>query len=162
MTKTKKLLVVGAVVLAVAVTAITSFAASEYNSPAEALAALTDKTEEQIIQERQESGTTFGAIAEENGVLEEFKAEVLQIRKDRIEAKVADGTLTREEADEIIQAIEERMADCDGTGSSGNRRIFGARSGRGGGSRNGNGEGRGNRQGMGRGLYGGQGSCAAE
>ncbi|MHB1151893.1 MAG: DUF2680 domain-containing protein [Eubacteriales bacterium] len=159
MTKMKKLLIVGAVVLTVAVTAITSFAASEYNSPAEALAALTSKTEEQLIQEKQESGTTFGAIAEENGVLDAFKAEVLQIRKDRIEAKVADGTLTREKADEIIKAIEDRIANCDGTGSSGN---FGLRSGNGAGSGMRNGEGRGNRQGMGKGICGGQGSCVTE
>ncbi len=159
MTKMKKVWIVGAVILAVAVTAITSFAASEYNSPAEALAALTNKTEEQLIQERQESGTTFGAIAEENGVLEAFKAEMLQIKKDRIEAKVADGTLTRAEADEIIQAIEERMAECDGSGSCGNRGLFGTRSGRGGGCRMGNGEGRTGGQGRGRGLCG---SCATE
>ena len=162
MTKMKKLLIVGVVVLTVAVTAITSFAASEYNSPAEALAALTGKTEEQLIQERQESGTTFGAIAEENGVLDAFKAEVLQIRKDRIEAKVADGTLTREKADEIIKAIEDRMADCDGTGSSGNCGNFGARSGKGGGCGMRNGEGGGSRQGMGKGICGGQGSCVTE
>lgn len=159
MTKMKKLLIVGAVVLTAAVTAITSFAASEYNSPAEALAALTNKTEEQIIQEKQESGTTYGAIAAENGVFDAFKAEVLQIRKDRIEAKVADGTLTREKADEMIKAIEDRMADCDGTGSSGKCANFGTRSGGGCGMRNGEGRGR---QGMGKGLCGGQGSCVTE
>lgn len=162
MTKMKKLLIVGAVVLTAAVTAITSFAASEYNSPAEALAALTNKTEEQIIQEKQESGTTFGAIAEENGVLDAFKAEVLQIRKDRIEAKVADGTLTREKADEMIKAIEDRMADCDGTGSSGRCENFGTRPGNGGGCGMRNGEGRGSRQGMGKGICNGQGSCVTE
>ncbi len=162
MTKMKKLLIVGAVVLTVAATAVTSFAASEYNNPAEALAALTGKTEEQLIQEKQESGTTFGAVAEENGVLDAFKAEVLQIRKDRIEAKVADGTLTREKADEMIKAIEDRMANCDGTGSSGKCGNFGARSGNGNGNGMRNGEGRGNRQGMGKGIFGGQGSCVTE
>lgn len=162
MTKMKKLLIVGAVVLTVAVTAITSFAASEYNSPAEALAALTNKTEEQIIQEKQETGSTFGAIAKENGVFNAFKAEVLQIRKDRIEAKVADGTLTREKADEIIKAIEDRMANCDGTGSSGKCGNFGARSGKGGGTGMRNGEGCGNRQGMGKGIFGGQDSSVTE
>lgn len=162
MTKMKKVWIVGAIVLAVAITAITSFAASSYNSPAEALAELTGKTEKQILKEKQETGDTFGSIAEDNGVLEAFKAEILQIKKDRIEAKVADGTLTREEADKIIQAIEERMADCDGTGSSGKHGMFGERSGRGGGNCIGNGEGRIGGQGRGRGLCSGQGSCVTE
>jgi hypothetical protein len=152
MTKMKKILAVGAVVLAVGVTGVSTFAASVYKTPAEAAAGLTGKTVDQVIQERQDTGKTYGTIAKDAGKLEEFKAENIQIKKNALEKRVADGTLTREKADEIIKALEENSATCDGTGTAKIGQKYGA----------GFGKGSGGGQGQGRGMGRGQGSCTAQ
>ncbi len=132
--KMKKVVAAGVAVLALSALSITAFAASAYKSPAEAVAALTGKTVESVVDQRQETGDTYCTIASEAGVLDEYKASVLQMKKDTLNARVAAGTLTQERADEIIAAIEKNMADCDGT-CDGNG---GAMMGRGFGAGNGN------------------------
>jgi hypothetical protein len=54
---------------------------------------------------------TFGELAEENGFLEEFELATLSGKLAIIEEKVADMTLSQEDADEIIA----RINDCEGT-----------------------------------------------
>lgn len=164
MTNFKKFAVIGAIVLAAAATSLTAFAASAYNSPAEAAAGLTGQTTESVIAQKSETGSTYGAIAAEAGVLDAFKAEMLEMKKDILAEKVAAGTLTQEEADEIIAAIEEHQATCDGSGSG----RIGREAGAGFGGMNGSGQGKGQGgaglgQGKGRGGAGlGQGSgCLA-
>ncbi len=115
MTKLKKVLAIGTMVLTIGATSITAFAASKYNTPAEALAGLTGKTVESLRAERVETGKTYGTIASENGKLEAFKAEMLKIKKDSLAKKVEAGIMTQEKADEIIAAIEKNQANCDGT-----------------------------------------------
>lgn len=139
MTRLKKFAAIGAMVLVVSATSLTAFAASKYSSPAEAVAGLTGQTVESVITERSDTGKTYGTIAKDAGKLEEFKAENLQIKKDILAKKVADGTMTQARADEIIKAIEENQANCDGTGSA----KIGQRMGAGFGGMNGNGQGRG-------------------
>ena len=153
MTKMKKILAVGAVVLAVGATGVSAFAASIYKTPAEAAAGLTGKTTAQVIEERQDTGKNYGTIAKDAGKLEEFKAEVLQMKKDALEKRVADGTLTRERADEIIKALEENSATCDGTGSAQIGKNYGAGFGRGNGGRG---------AGCGQGIGRGQGACVMQ
>ncbi|MDD3168772.1 MAG: DUF2680 domain-containing protein [Eubacteriales bacterium] len=109
----KKLILAGAVILAIGATTATAFAAVPYNTPAEALA----------------------------GKQEAFRAEMLQIKKDRLADRVEAGLITQERADEIIAAIEENQAFCDGTGSE----RIGQRMGAGFGGMQGNGNGQGNR-----------------
>lgn len=160
MTNMKKFLSIGAVVLAVGAASITAFAASNYSTPAEAVAGLTGKTTAQVIEERQDTGKTYGTIANDAGKLEEFQEENLQIKKDALDKRVTDVTLTREKADEIIAALEANQATCDGTGSAKVGQKYGAGfgSGNGGGGcgmKNGNGQGRGQGGGMGN----GQGTC---
>jgi hypothetical protein len=166
MTKIKKMLTVGGIVLAVGATSITTFAASIYKTPAEAAAGLSGKTVEQVVQEKTETGKTYGTIAKDAGKLDEFKAEAIQIKKDVLEKKVADGTLTREKADEIIKAVEENSANCDGTGSAKIGQEYGAGFGSatGGGMKNGGGQGQGGgmKNGGGQGMGRGQGSCISE
>ena len=154
MTKFKKISTIGVMLLVIGATSITAFAASKYNSPAEAAAGLTGKTVESVIAERTETGNSYGAIASEAGKLEEFKNEMLEIKKDALAEKVAAGKLTQEEADKIIAAIEENQATCDGTGSARIGQKMGA--GFGGGNCNGQGNGQGRSQG---GAGRGQGSC---
>lgn len=115
--KNKKL-ITGIVVIVLAVGAIsaTAFAASAYSSPAQAVAGLTGRTEESVIAERTETGDTYGTIANEAGVLEEFKDEMLSIREDTLAERVAAGTMTQAQADEILAAMKTRQESCDGTG----------------------------------------------
>ncbi len=164
----KKILVAGAIVMAIGATSAVVFAASVYKTPAEAAAGLTGKTVEQVIEERQETGKTYGTIAKDAGMLEEFVDENLQIKKDALEKKVADKTMTREQADVILKALEENSANCDGTGSAKIGQKYGAGfgSGSGNGTRNGGGNGNGARDGSGQGqgqggMGKGQGTCVA-
>ena len=140
---------------------VTAFAASAYKTPAEAAAGVTGKTVEEVITQRQDTGKTYGEIANEAGKLEEFKNEMLEMKKDAIAQKVTDGKLTQERADEILKAVEEKAANCDGTGSARIGQKYGAGFGMGNGnctngacngSRTGNGgnaDGQGARGGMG-------------
>lgn len=118
MFKLKKIFVVGVAVLALSTVSITALAASAYGSPAEAVAALSGKTVESVTAERQETGKTYGTIASEAGVLDEFKSSMLEIKRDVLAARVAAGDMTQEQADEILAALEANMATCDGTGGA--------------------------------------------
>lgn len=109
----KKIIITGLLALSVATTA---FATSAYNNPAEIVAGLTGRSVESIIDERYDTGKSFGTIAKEAGKLDEFKVEVLELRKEQLAARVADGRLTQEQADNILASIEERQALCDGDG----------------------------------------------
>lgn len=137
-------------VLALGVTSVVAYAASAYGTPAEAAAGLTGRTLESVTEEKVENGKSYGTIADEAGKLDEFKAEMLEMKKALLEKKVADGVLTQEQADEILAAIEENLASCDGTGAGSCGQGFGMGFGRP--NRNGQGIGRGNGQGRGQGC----------
>jgi hypothetical protein len=115
MRKSKKLFFVLTVLLITAISA-TVYAASAYSSPAEATADLTGMTLDEVKALRLETGDSYCEIAEEAGKLDEFKAAVLEIKKDSIEDRVANGTLTQERATEMILKIEQDQINCDGTG----------------------------------------------
>lgn len=116
MFKFKKLLAVGIAALALSAVSVTALAVSAYSSPAEAVAALTGKTVDSVVAERQETGDTYGTIASDAGALDEFKTAMLEMKKDVLAERVASGTMTQEQADEILAAIEANMATCEGTG----------------------------------------------
>lgn len=139
-----KKIVVSLAVVGVLVTSSVAMAATG-NTPAEILSGLTGKTATELYQQRNE-GKTFGAIAEEAGKLDEFKAQMLEERKALLDQRVAEGQLTQEQADEIYRNIQENQADCTGTGSMGQ----GGRMGMGFGRGQGQGLGQGQRQGLGR------------
>lgn len=139
MSKLKKFLAVGVAVLVLIALSVTALAAAAYGSPAEAVAGLTGKTLDDVIAEKSETGKTYGQLANDAGVLDEFKAALLEMKKDILAAKVDEGKLTQEQADEILAAIAENQANCDGTGAKIGQRYgvgFGAN---GGGRCNGNG-----------------------
>lgn len=137
----KKLILAGAVILAVGATTATAFAASPYNTPAEALAGLTGRTVEDVTAERLETEKTYGTLASDAGKLDEFRDEMLQVKKDIVADRVEAGLITQEQADEIIAAIEENQASCNGAGSG----RIGQKMGAGFGGMQGNGNGQGNR-----------------
>lgn len=141
----RKVSIIAAVVLVVGATGVTGFAASAYQSPAEAVAGITGQTVESVIAERQETNKTYGKIAADAGKLDEFKVEAMEMKKDRLNAQVADGKITQEKADTIIKTIEDNQANCDGSGSKGVGQEQGARFGM-------NGEGQG--QGLANGKHG--------
>lgn len=123
MSKFKKALITGITVLALGSLSVTAFAASRYGSPAQAAAALTGKTVQVVQRERAETGKRYGEMAREAGKSEEFKAAKLEMMKERLAKKVADGKITQERADEILAAVEERQANCDGTGAQSHERL---------------------------------------
>ncbi len=121
----KKKLTAAAAVLTVGLLGVTAFAASDYKTPAEVAAGVTGRTVESVTEERTETGKTYGTIASEDGKLAEFKDGILELRKDQLSDRVADGSMTQAQADKTITAIEENQAVCDGTGSAGVGRGFG-------------------------------------
>ena len=140
MSKLKKFLTVGVAVLILSALSVTALAAAAYGSPAEAVAGLTGRTLDDVIAEKSETGKTYGQLADDAGVLDEFKAALLEMKKDILAAKVAEGKLTQEQADEILAAIAENQANCDGTGGGKVGQGYGAGFGaNGGGLGNGNG-----------------------
>lgn len=148
----KKVLVTGAVVLAMGATALTALAATKALTPAEILAGLTGKPVETVIAERNETEQTYGALASDYGVLDKFQSQMLEEKKEYLEQRVKDGTMTQERADAILAAIEANQADCDGTGNGSRAGLgagFGGGCGVGIGGGNGGGYGRGNGNGAG-------------
>jgi len=113
-------------VLSIAVVSILSttvvFGVVATKTPADIVAGLTGKTIEDVTKERT-AGKTYGTIAEEAGKLEEFKAETLQQKKEILDQRVKDGSLTQDQADEIYNSIVTNQATCDGTGSAGIGRM---------------------------------------
>jgi len=115
--KNKKKVITGcALALALSAATMTSFAAAAYKTPAEAVSGITGKTMDEVTAERK-SGKSYGSMAAEAEKLSEFQQAVADIHEDRLNEKVADGTLTREQADEQLAAIRERQAACDGNGT---------------------------------------------
>lgn len=154
----KKVLVTGAVVLAMGATALTALAVTKTLTPAEILAGLTGKPVETVIAERNEKEQTYGALASDYGVLDKFQSQMLEEKKEYLEQRVKDGTMTQERADAILAAIEANQADCDGTGN-GNRAGLGAGFGSGYGGGMGGGYGGGYGRGNGAGVRGCGGVC---
>ena len=113
----KNIITITAASLIVLATSVTAFATTAYTTPADVLAEITGSTVESVIAQKAETGKTYGSIATEAGKLDEFKIASLEAKKERLYAQVADGTITQEKADEIIKAIEENQANCDGTQS---------------------------------------------
>jgi hypothetical protein len=82
------------------------------------------------------------------------------MKKEFLKAQVAAGKMTQEEADEILAAIAENQATCNGTGGAKVGKLNGARFGSNGAGRgNGNGFRGGNGQGKGSGQRLQNGSC---
>lgn len=85
--------------------------ASTSDRPADIYAELTGITVDEAYDLKLESDKTFGELAQEAGIYEEFQAASLDAKTVMIEEMVANGELTQEEADEILAAL----ATCDGT-----------------------------------------------
>lgn len=148
MKKIKYLVFVLALMLVFPINPANTMAATN-ETPASIVARLTGRTIEDVINERMETGKTYGTIAKENGKLDEFKKECLKIKEKVLKNNVEKGLLSQAEADSILAAIKANQAICDGdgTGYCGNQ-------GYGKGYGKGRGWNSGNNAGKGRGGYG--------
>jgi len=91
------------------------------------VASLTGKSVEDVQAARQ-SGTSFEAIAEESGVsADKVVASALDARKEILDAKVKDGSITQDQADLALQNMSTRLnarvtstsPGCGGAGQGG-------------------------------------------
>lgn len=103
--------------------AVTSFAAT-YDTPADIVAGITGKSIDSVVALRQ-GGKTYGTIAAEAGKLDEFKQAALQLKEERLEQLVENGSITQDDADEMLALIKEQQAICNGTGNAGGGRGLG-------------------------------------
>ena len=87
-------------------------------TPAEIYSDVTGVTTQEAYSLRQEEGITFGELAEENGVFQEFVDKMVEDKISRIEDRVDQGSLTQEEADTYIAKIKENAENCDPSNSS--------------------------------------------
>lgn len=119
--------------------------------PAAIYADLTKITEEEAYALKVEKDMTFGELAQEEGIYEEFKEAALSGKEAMLAQLVKDGKITEEKAEEILAA----MAECDGEsqGLLKGTGLFGLRNGSGQGA--GNGQGNGVKDGNGEGFGGG-------
>lgn len=127
MKNVKRKLLILATVSVLSASSAATVMASGYQTPAETAASLTGKAVSEIIQERFDTGKTFGQLAAEAGKLEEFKKERLKAKEEILTENVETGTISQEEADTIIDNIKERQAACDGTGCGYGRSWYGQR-----------------------------------
>ncbi|HHX70990.1 MAG: DUF2680 domain-containing protein [Miniphocaeibacter sp.] len=110
----KKLIVILALVMALGVGTTALAVENNRVSHPDILSNITNKPLEEIIEIRNNTGKTYGQIAEDFGVLEEYKEEMFTIKKNFINEKVDNGYLDREEADRIIANMESNKDLCDG------------------------------------------------
>ncbi|MBV1757289.1 MAG: YckD family protein [Dethiosulfatibacter sp.] len=153
MKQSKKIFTLAVVVLALVAMSITAFAVTTNQTPAELVAELTNRTVDNVRAEKIESDITYGGVANKAGVLDQFRSRMLELKKNQIEERVAAGTMTQEQANTILEAIEEQQETCDGTGTNASiGKEFNLGFGGFSGNRNGSGEGNGTGQGMKGGL----------
>ncbi|MDD4779776.1 MAG: hypothetical protein PHT02_04080 [Tissierellia bacterium] len=117
--KHKKIIVTGLVILTIAVTSVTANAIA-YITPPEIVANLVGKSVEEVVASRYESGKTYGQIAYDEGLWEEFRNKMNEGKKALLDEKVAKGELTQEEADQYYNNMLERQVYCNGNGQGRN------------------------------------------
>lgn len=117
--KKKKIFITGLLTVGALVIGAISVSAYMCNpqNKAEILSELTGKSANEIIEERVSENKTYGTIALENSVLEEFKNKNLEQIKTNLNKKVEAGKISKEEADTIISNKENKMQNCNESGS---------------------------------------------
>lgn len=126
MKRTKKIFIGYVIALVLVAVPVTAFAAYSNITPSEIVAEITGRSVESVVSDRVDAGKTFGTIAAEAGVLDEFKAEILKMKKGNLAAQVESGTITQERADAILEAFEANQLKCKGENSIKSYGSFGA------------------------------------
>lgn len=151
MKNVRNIVAAGALTLAMGVTSMTVFAAAKYDSPQDALAGITGKSVEEIAEMKVEN-KTYGAIAAEAGKLDEFKAELFEQKKENLQERVTEGKIAQEDADALLERVQEHQALCDREGNPSEGLMEGAGLQLGNGPKDGNGNGEGLQSGEGNGI----------
>jgi len=146
MKKYKKMILTIGLSAVVLVSSIGVALASDLFSPAEKLSELTGTSVEALYEAK--GDMTFGELAKEEGVLDEFKEDMLEGKKNILDQRVAEKILTQEEADTIYNSLLQNSEDCDGTGTQRREERLGLGFGTGDGMGNGNNGGQGQRCGV--------------
>lgn len=109
----KKIIILTLVLAVILTTSITAFAFTG-TSPVEILAGLTGKTTGNLANIKYASGNSYGQIAYNEGqdVWEDFMTERFENKKALIKERLADGSLSQEEADEFLAYLEEMQDFC--------------------------------------------------
>lgn len=146
---------------------VTGVLAQSFLTPAELLSSLTERPVEELRTERFDSGLSYGQMAQEAGLLEDFKAGVLDVKRASLADRVEQGLLSQEEADALLSDLEARREDCSGEPGQGLQPRTGRFGSQGqglgaGGEKRGQGLGRGQGQGAGQGQGRGQGRGAGQ
>nr|WP_312579664.1 hypothetical protein [Sedimentibacter sp.] len=115
----KKFIIVGLAVVVLAATSLTAFAVTGNSTPAEILTNITGRSTEEVTAQKLELGKTYGEIANDEGLWEEFNDKMLENKKTFLDEKVAEGTLSQEKADEIYESILERQQYFNSNGNGG-------------------------------------------
>ena len=115
--KARLIVVLGCAMMLLAAIPTIAQAAVPPTNPAGLVAELTGRTADAVMDERFESGKSYGTIADEAGVLDQFKNRILELNQQALQARVTAGTMTQEQADARMAQMEQRQALCDGTGA---------------------------------------------
>lgn len=117
----KKLVVLLAVVMVFGTMSV-AFADSSFG-PASIFAKLKGIDEDAAYEMRRNTGMRFGELAEDEDFYEEYRLEMQESKKDRLDQLVKEGLITQERADEILANFE----TCNGNREfmHENRELFG-------------------------------------
>lgn len=99
-----------------------AFADASFN-PASIFAKFKGIDEEDAYQIRRDSGMSFGELAQDEDFYEEFRQEIQEGKKSRLDELVKEGVISQERANEILANFE----TCDGNRQfmHENRGLFG-------------------------------------
>lgn len=108
-----KKVLIGFIAVALLLVGANSVIGATFKSPAEIYAEIKGISVEDAYAERN-AGRSFASQAEDAGVSEEFRSQMLEQQKTFVQEKVIAGEITQEQADDIIANMEENIAYCNG------------------------------------------------
>lgn len=120
MKKFKNTLILCTAIMLFANSSTFSLASTTYKTNAEIVSEITGEDLDTIISKHFETGKSYGTIAKEAGFLDEFKSIIFEQKKLKLNEDIANGIITQEQGDEILQTIEQNQLICDGSGNLGN------------------------------------------
>lgn len=75
------------------------------------------ESDQAILSQAPGAHQCLGTIMASLDKLDEFKQEKLRLKKERLQSQVESGQRTQEQADAILEQVESRMENCDGSGN---------------------------------------------
>ena len=90
----------------IGVSGFTAMAAADYTNPMQLVANITGRTVESVADEQYTTGKSLYTIADEAGKSADFKDGMVTLRKERLDQRVADGTMSRDRADAIVSNMK--------------------------------------------------------